>query len=241
MEKGVGLADVLISLFLASLITLLLIQMYLSHKRDDQQFQTQLEKAFDLERVSDLMRQSVMNAGFTPCLPLSHLTIKDLRPAAKAPHDLVIQTQPYSALQTARMSEHFTSVRKIGGSKKLWLAAQLSINPKRPMIIADCFHAEIHNIDAIKPHPDGLMIYLEKPLSFSYRGKVYFGEWLEETWFVRPNKQGKKALYLRAYQTEALSSIIHSLHLKKQRQLIEIQLGLDDGHSYRFSTLMRNA
>lgn len=238
MEKGSGLTEVMITVFLSSLIAIAMIQLFLSHKRQYQQHQYQLERAFDLNRIRELMRMSVIKAGFTPCLPLSQLTLKDNREPGRILHDLRLQQKPYPALLTARMSDEFIEQFKILGSRQLWVKGHL--NPKRPLIIADCFQAEIHQIESIKPYRGGFLLELEKPLSFSYSHQAYLGEWVEERWFVRENVRGKKALYFASSQSEELSSFVQRIHFKKQQALISIELELDDGHRYQFFASMRN-
>ncbi|WP_019218206.1 PulJ/GspJ family protein, partial [Legionella tunisiensis] len=78
-ERGFGLTEVIITVFLASLIIIVLLQHYLNCKRFYLDAEITLEREFELQLVSDLIRDSVRRAGFTPCININHLQSIDRR------------------------------------------------------------------------------------------------------------------------------------------------------------------
>ncbi len=239
MQKGSSLAEVLISLFLSTLIIASLMQMYLCHKRHYQQFQSDLDMLYDLQQISALMRQSLMSAGFTPCLALDKLTAIDRRADDKTVHALQTATNP-SMLHTSRMSEKFYPLLKVTGSRHLLLSAKALVNARHPVLIADCFHAEVHRIDSIEHSPQAVSIQLARPLRFNYQNGSYIGEWIEEKWLVRPNPQGVSSIYLQSRGSEELSSMISAMKLNQNKKLIEVALQTQTQKKFYFVTAMRN-
>jgi len=107
-QAGIGLSEVIISLFLASLILTLLTQLYLSNKRQYSEAQKLLETNFDLQWVSDLMSDSIRRAGFTPCLGIDQLKTIDRRNNDKTLLGLKIEQSPLQLIQVNRTRELFT-------------------------------------------------------------------------------------------------------------------------------------
>ncbi len=242
-QLGFSLTELLISLFLASLILTTLTKLYLNDKHQYMNMRKLLDSRFDLLWVNDLLADSIRRAGFTPCLGLDALKTVDRRLGKGSIASLSIGSSSHPFLQINRMSENFASVLGIISPNKIILSHRP--NDKRPMLIADCHHAEVHTLTSILRLKSGYLVTLTKPLHFSYPDITYVGEWLEETWFIKPNPDGVKALYYQLEQTEELSPLIHSLDIKQGyvngKRLLEVRLGLDEDKTHALIVAVRGS
>ena len=212
----------MISLFLANLIIMGLMQVYLTTKRQYLKTQTLLETHFDVQWVSDLVSDSVRRAGFTPCLGLDYLNVRDRRSSDSVVHAVSVANH---SITIKRMSEWF-SFAVIENPTTIALTQSPAFTKKTPILIADCEHAEVHTIS----NKTKSGIHLNQPLLFHYTPPIYVGEWIEERWYIKKNAQGVDALFYKAKDAEELSPLIHALQAKIQtisgiRQM-DINLGL---------------
>lgn len=228
-QRGLSLSEVLISLFLTSLIISALTQFYLSNKRQYIEAQQILDKNFDLQWVGDLLSDSFRRVGFTPCLSVNQLTTKDMRDFSDHLSGFKSTNSPRQLVQINRMSEHFSKVLAISGATRILISRQVTLNPQHPVIIADCRHAEVHQILQIDTLDQKTLVTLNRPLFYSYESETYIGEWLEEQWFIKQNKTGANALYYSLYHTEEITPLVHSMHVEYDKHLIKVRMGLDQG------------
>ncbi len=243
-QSGIGLSEVLISLFLASLITTTLAQLYLSNKRQYVAAQKLLEVNFDIQWVSDLLRDSIRRSGFTPCLGIDQLKTIDRRNFKRTISGLIIEQTPEQLIQINRMSEFFTKIIDIQSPTRLIVSDGTLFKKLRPVLIADCEHAEVHQILRVDKLERGYLVILTKPLMFSYTPSVYLGEWYEEKWFIK-KRDKKTALYYKLFHTEELTTLVHSLHIERKRvnekQLITIIMGLDNNKTQQLIVAVRGS
>ncbi|MCL9682722.1 PilW family protein [Legionella maioricensis] len=244
-QSGIGLSEVLISLFLASLIMTTLIQLYLSNKRQYVEAQKLLGAGLDLQWISDLLSDSIRRAGFTPCLGIEQLTTMDRRNFKSTIPGLIIEQTPEQLIQINRMSESFTRVIAIQSPTQLIISNGNLFKELRPVLIADCEHAEIHQILRVEKLERNYLVILTKPLMFSYTPFVYLGEWFEEKWFIKEKDKKKTALYYKLFHTEELSTLIRSLAIKRMRVngklLITIVMGLDNHKTQQLVVAVRGS
>jgi hypothetical protein len=242
-QTGVSLSEVLISLFLSSLIITILMQFYLSSKHQYSEAQEILATSFDVRWVRDLMSDSIRRAGFTPCLGIDQLTVEDRRYNGAAIHALSVKNQPQQLIQINRMNEHFAKVLAIQSSTQIVASQTVVFNEKRPLLIADCEHAEVHQIFSIQPYADRVLVTLDKPLQFTYTSSTYIGEFLEERWFIKKNSEGKETLHYQLTQTEEITPLIHSLKIHIQnlheKTFIEVIMGLAEGKTQKLLVAVR--
>jgi hypothetical protein len=243
---GFGLPEILISLFLSSIIMTALTQFYLNTKHQYMETQKILAKHFDLQWISSLMADSIRRSGFTPCVSVDQLITADRREKPQIISGLKVYNQPNSMIKISRMSEFFSSMVNIVGFNQITVAKGAVLHEKRPLILADCKHAEVHEIQRInKLDFGGYLITLSKPILFSYTETAYVGEWLEEKWFIKTNSRKVNSLYYQLVQTEELTPLVHSLEIIKrtayQRQLLEVNMGLDENKVHHFTVAVRGA
>lgn len=144
------------------------------------------------------------------------------------------------------MSEHFSKVMKIQNPSQIGVHISSRFHAKRPILVSDCEHAEVHELLSVERHADEILITLSKPLHYSYdTASTYVGEFFEERWFMKSNGKGHKpTLYYQLVQIEEVSPIIHSLHTKQDGQnkrYLEIALGLDGDKTHQLNVTMRGS
>lgn len=227
-NKGFGLSEVLISLFLASLIMSALINHYLCTKKQYQHIESHLEQAYELQLVTNLLRNSIYRAGFTPCMSINHLTTVDRRNGHNNLRGL--ESPNPSELIINHMSEQFDTL--IGIINKDALSIPRTFIPENhPIIIADCNHAEVQKIIKVDQFSNYQIVKLAKPLAFDYQPPIYIGEWLEERYFIRSKNPNKPTLFYHQKHTDELSAYIQSMAVNimnnHKNTLVSIQLGLD--------------
>lgn len=242
-QSGVSISEVLIGLALASLIMTMLMQFYLSSKRQYLEAEEILSHSFDLRWVGDLLSDSIRRAGFTPCVGIEQLTVKDRRQNSAVMHALNVEKEPQQSIQINRMSERFAQLIKIQNATQIVVAPTVSFKEKRPLMIADCEHAEVQQIVDVELASGGILITLAKPLSFSYATSAYVGEFLEERWFIKKNLKGEGTLHYQLTQTEEITPLIHSLKIHNQnvhdRPFVEVNMGLAEGKTQKLLVAVR--
>lgn len=243
IQAGMSISEVLISLFLASVIITMLIQFYLESKHQYLEIEKVLESGFDVQWVDDLLSDSIRRAGFTPCLGLDHLKVTDHRNYQNNIQALHIENTPPQFIRVSRMNEHFAKLIKVEGPNTLLVQNPVSLNEKRPLLIADCTHAEIHVLASVNQQVNETRITLKKNLIHGYDASAYVGEFLEECWFIKKNVEGKNVFYYQLVKSEELTSLVHSLSAEKQfiqnKQFVEVTLGLEDDKTHKIMVAVR--
>lgn len=244
-QSGFGLSELLISLFLTTIIATVLTQFYLSNKRHYLDAQKQLEEHFDLQWVRELLSDSIRRAGFTPCVGITQLKIIDRRNFKNAIPDISIIDSSRSLIQINRMSEYFTKIIAIQSPTQLLVTDGVLFKESHPVLIADCERAEIHQILRTDKRGGNYLITLTKPLMFSYATPAYIGEWYEEQWFIKQNAKKVNALYYKLFQAEELTPLIHSLRISQkhaqEKQLVELVMELDNNKTEKLVVAVRGS
>lgn len=242
-QSGVSLTELMLSLALSSFLMTALLQHYIGVKRHYNDVQQRLDQHFELQLVSELIRDSVRMAGFAPCTGIDRLTVRDSRSGQFSPAAITVEGGPFPALKLARMSEHFSVVIKYLSPTRLLLEDNKVYDRRYPVMVADCFHAEVLQIANSQTTGEGQLVTLQKPLRFDYRPPFYLGEWLEERFFIGKNREGKPALFYEANDREELTAYITRLAAKritiKSNILVQVNLGLAKGKSVLIETTVR--
>ncbi|WP_133127049.1 hypothetical protein [Legionella nagasakiensis] len=241
-EQGFGLPELLISLLLASFIILALVNQYVGAKRHDRFTQYAIEQALELQLVTDLMRDSIRRAGFTPCLNINHLITIDRRNGHKNLQAIEIKHAQQDSIHIQRMDEAFDLMIHINNPTEFMIRKSM-FKSSQVVLISDCMHAEIHQIKAVKSHQNGQRITLSEPLLFNYQKPIFVGEWLQERFYIHP-KKGEAALFYRLNRADELASFIKSMrvHLKQSGRylVLAVILGLSHGQEIQFETSVRS-
>lgn len=229
------------ALMLASLLLMVLVNYYAHAKRHYYQIQQHVAEQVDLFLVSELMRTSVRRAGFTPCASVERLVTADRR-HGDLPLVALINTP--SSIQMNHMHERFNTVLGIQNKTRILITKDSAIKQGRTMMIADCYHAELHPVDQVTRVANEQVITLSAPLMFDYQDPVYVGEWLEERYFIQVNHDGHTGLFYRVSHAEELTPMVHALtaHVMKDenRSWVRLQLELDKVRRWDLETMVRS-
>jgi len=242
-QAGFSLSELLVTLLLSSILITVLLQAYIHHKRQYRLVEQSIEKQIDINWVSDLVRLSVMNAGFTPCLPLSQLMRSNNQVENHPLNDLIIDNQTQSLISQYMHSEFF-EVFEFLTDKSFVVVNEARFRSKETIIISDCFHAEVHAITHIEKTGMGKVIFLQEPLIFHYSANAYLGRWIKEKWFIKQNKKGDKALYYQNNKIEELTTKIKGLTVSEKKyqgkRILKINFKLKGDKKFQFFVTRRN-
>ncbi|MBN9231839.1 MAG: hypothetical protein BGO90_15255 [Legionella sp. 40-6] len=239
-QQGLTLIELMVVMFLATIIMATVFNLYFYVKRNYLQAQEQLSSRFDLYSVKAMILRSVHQAGYTPCTSLEQLTIYDHRSSRNiTPSSLSFENKPSGLLEIKRMTERFTEVKNIVTPYEINLAEKRIFKPGHPLIIADCHHAEI--ISRYRQYHN--KVILEEPLNFVFTDAVYLGEYFEERWFIEKRQNKKASLYYRLSHKEELTPVVNSFAIKAQStpsaEIIAIDLFWGSGRTYSFLASVR--
>ena len=230
-QEGLGLPELFIALLLSSIIMTGLMHHYLSAKKQYGDIQKKLERSIDLQLVTDLMRDSIRRAGFTPCLSIERLVTRDQRSEFKRLAAFEISSDSKKPwLRVNRMNEHFDTVLQVMSPTQILATKVQLLYQDQSILIADCYHAEVQKISKIERTSKGQVLTLTKPLAFQYHPPIYIGEWLEETYFIRRGHNGENALFYHYQHTEELTIAVHELLARlikhKEHTLLQVILSI---------------
>lgn len=233
-QRGFGLIELCIGLALTTGLMILLVE-HVRHTRVQyERIETSMDESMTLQWVSDLIRHSVQSAGFTPCLRLDHL-MSQQNGRNFSPLDVI--PSPHARLTIRRMDEEVVRVLAIPSPLRV-LVASSHFRLNRPVLIADCYHAEIHTLEAIQSTPSGSLLRLKTPLQFRYDSTAYVGEWVVESFFIR-----NAALYYQQTRVDALTRRIvdfdATLSEQHHQLFLNMRLKLQGGHVGLLDTMVR--
>lgn len=244
-QSGFGLVELLVSFIIGLLVMQILFDQYLQTKKQFIQIQSELEASFDLQMIDDLMRQSTRSAGFTPCLNINRLKTIDRRNGNENLISIAINSTIYPKLQINRMNDDFTLVKKIISPTQILIETNQRLNTKHPVLIADCYSAEVHNIKSMTATSEGQLLELKKPIAFEYKFPMYLGEWVEETFFIQKGVLGQNSLFYKAERIDELSSMVKQMQVKIENgpegDLIHIILALSNDHYREIDVRVRSS
>ncbi|CEK10079.1 PilW family protein [Legionella hackeliae] len=238
-HHGLSLIEIMLTLFLSSLILAALTGHYLTVKQQYNRMNALLDYALELDWVEDLLRDSIRRAGFTPCVGLNWLESIDARTKKRL---LPVTISKNQELSVNRMSEHFNSVFTLT-SNVLTIGKSNAYTAGENILIADCYHAEVKEIATIQRTNGNQTITLKTPLNFDYIKPVYLGEWIGERFFIQNNRLGKKAMYYQRDHAEELTSAVNhlssTLTLNHGTALLQMSLTLSNGETVDVETNVR--
>lgn len=242
LSLGFGIIELLVSLALSSFITLALINHYLAIKRNYVQTQMRLEQSMELQIATEFIRDSIHRAGFTPCLRVDYLTGYDHR--TKRHHLMPIELNPAdpSMLTLNRMQESFHLIDEWISINR-FLTDSSHFKKGQPVLVSDCYHAEVHEISEVQNFGSRQQLTIAQPLLFDYQAPVYIGAWIEETFFIQINSKKQPALFYQFHRTEELTPMIQSLSWQIERKLPTIllhgKLTLNDEKIFPIEAMVR--
>lgn len=240
-QSGISLVELLISFCLSLLLMSALMTSYLLAKRQYQKAGQTLSTAFELELLSEFLRDRIRAAGFTPCRGVSYLITKDRRPTGGSIKAIDWHSVPVSTIQLSSMNSHISQVWVEPEANQLLLQQGHCFEKGQAVMVADCFHAEVVLVKDCKKSPSAWFLTLEKSLYFTYTIPFYVSEWEEIHFYIAKNKKGQPALWYGSQgEKEELSSQIQGLTIERIHSLLRLDLKLKGGKEIRLETRLRN-
>ncbi|KTC64933.1 Tfp pilus assembly protein PilW (plasmid) [Legionella adelaidensis] len=234
-NRGFSISEFLISTLLASLIIGALVNHFLSSKEHLEFLIKKTGKSLEQLNLQGLISDSIRNAGFTPCVGLDYLQTIDTRVFKPIPS--VLSYEPNNFI-TRRMNYLFDEIIKFTLPNRVLLHAHV-LNKEKPIVIADCFHAEIHQIERIEKIGENDMVILKEPFFFEYQAPAYIGNWIEEYFFIK-----NASLYYQLQRNDLLSAVIKAVTIswqKSERKLLKVSLIDENDDSLEFYSRVRNS
>ena len=238
---GFSLIELLIALLLSALISILLIRHYLNAKEQGHYLQAAIEQSYELQLVVDLIRKSAKRAGFSPCANIDHLITRDARQA-----DTILEALRVTdaTIQINRMSEHIDTVLEIPNENQIVATHYHTLVANQPVLIADCYHAEVHQIAQVYGSKHGQSIRLVQRLAYAYHDPIYIGPWLEEVYFIKRSGAAQSSLFYQFNHAEELTRAVRSLYAQIEQYqgqtLLHLKLGLDHQQVLQLDTHLRS-
>ena len=206
-SAGISLTELLVSLVLSMLLMLVLMQQLLLITRQMHDVHEALDEAVELQWVLDVLRMRVRHAGFTPCRRLDHLDAIDTRDVPESLRSIEVQAGQEPKLSIRKMQEDAVYFVQRHEPYQLMIKDdRLNLNSDRPVLVADCEHAEVHELSHIQKTQAGYLLSLKKPLVFDYSEQMYVGAWVSEAFFFR-----KGTLFLKQHRVDALTAWVKQL------------------------------
>ena len=236
-QSGFGLIELCISLLLVSILMSSLMQHYLQVKQQYLRVQSTIDNINDIQLISDLMRMSIRRAGFTPCLTLNQLETMDVVSGQANLRALSFGDNSY---HIQRMDDNFSEVLSIDNHRYIKVHSSANFQIGHPVLIADCYHAEVQQIESIS---QGMWINLEKLLVYNYKDPIYIGPWIKESFYIKNNHEGRPALFYKERDAEELTCLVNSMvvkaHYDIKHLLVRIILSLSNGKKHTVDARVR--
>lgn len=201
-QQGISLVELLISLFLSSLLLMVLNQQYINTRQQYRHSQNLLEKENDVQMLVQLLRDSSKRAGFSPCANIASLINPDL--------ETIHIDNRKMELRLSRMNESFSRLLEENG-KIILLEKNETIKAGQTIVIADCFHAETRLVKMARFNSFGQLLELDRTLIYQYLDPVYAGLWIQEQFSVENHSYTSPALFYTFNKKEELSGIIDGM------------------------------
>lgn len=232
-QQGLGLVEIMISLLLASVIMTALLTHYTALKQHYYHLQTNLDEAMELQLASDVMRDSIRQAGFTPCLNINQLTTLDHRDG----RENIKAIEVLSGLRINRMNSNFNVILGMSNRSQLRATRDTMLHATQFILISDCYHAEVLQIMHVNQMKSEQIVTLEDSLTYTYQPPIYIGEWVHERFFVR----AKAGLLYQRDHTDELTPLVKTMVTTLRNKLVEVEFGLNDGRHLTLYTHVRTS
>ena len=241
-QQGIGLPELLVGFFLSTLLMTIMMQHVLHANQQSRMIFAVMEESFELQWLSDFIRSRVRSAGFTPCLRIDHLVGFDARVKPESLAAIEVNMAPDTRLIIHRMSDQGMPILRQISPNELLIGTQ-AVRVGRPVLIADCYHAEVHDVARVMKHDEGYVVTLNEPLVFHYASLAYLGEWVSESFFIRALADGSRALFYQLYRVDQLTARVHdfSAELKGVHAYTQVHLAfsLNDHRTWNLDTVVR--
>jgi hypothetical protein len=240
--RGFTLLELTISCFLASVLMAFFMQQVFQFKRQSQVMHHQMNETMEIQWLIDFMRSRVYKAGFTPCRQLEDLIRIDTRAKPGT-----LRSIELNAKQDGFLLHHMDDdVLQIESqmNASTFRVHSTHIKKEHPVLVSDCYHAEVHTVAQVSHQGDDTVIVLKEPLIYDYPKPFYLGEWVTEAFFLR-NIGDNKALFYQYHRVDQLMPHVRSFKVKlgkaRSHFLLNLKLTLDTLRTVEIDIRGRNA
>tara|TARA_Y100000588_G_C14227306_1_gene913755 strand:- start:1479 stop:2210 length:732 start_codon:yes stop_codon:yes gene_type:complete len=182
--SGFGVTEQLISILISSIILMCLVQFYLSFKKFFFLYHMKAQEFSENILISELIRNRIQHAGFTPCMNVKHLISTNIFDDQKPIRPFTVQMLPSPQLTIERMSENYDHTTIVDSRHIIIDNNQFKLKKNDKILIADCFHCETASVQSLKKSKGQSVIELSHALAHRYQGRVYVGSYLKETFYL---------------------------------------------------------
>ncbi len=219
--EGFSLIELLLSLLVLMLLTVIIMQYYCTHSQNYIKTKKSFNNFYDVVMIIEQMRASIRSAGFTPCVASNLLLSNDCE--LSLPIQIINNNQ--QRLRISRMDNNFTIVTSVLANNNIELDDSLDLHAHDLILITDCMHGELHTIQEVTNNSKQLL--LNKTLFFDYVAPIYIGKWITEDFFIQSTKSKHQALYYKYHKAEILSSNIDQMMVtitQKIKKILTVDL-----------------
>jgi hypothetical protein len=239
MAKVEGLTEVLIALFLSSLIFIGLIKQFIVIKHHYIEVSHRVSQDTDTIYIIDDLRDSIRHAGFTPCMNVRYLQTDNTLNHHAPVSGIDINN---NSVVLRRMDDDFVRVLEVLSQNELIVPPGV-FKPGHVILVADCYAAEVHEIVEVVPYIGKERIRLKHKLCFDYISRPYIGIWKQESYDLKATKKGPVLFYTHQH-TDALATNLQTFDItridEKNNTIVDITLGTINGTNKNIRTRIRS-
>ncbi|WP_367607334.1 hypothetical protein [Legionella sp. W05-934-2] len=172
-----SLSELLISLFLSTLLGSLLLQQYVSLSENTNRQLTLFKHQFEQTLLSKLITDSIHQAGFLPCGSQSTFDIWDASQSQWIKQQALI-TKPQQLIATY-MDKNFQPLASDYSSMPV-VAKAIGLSPNHAILLTNCRYSELNLIQSVKSMGSQYQIVLAYPSRFVIDEDSYIGLWHQD-------------------------------------------------------------
>lgn len=234
---GHSLLECCIAMVLISAMMNILIKQYMQMKQQVYRMNHTLDEAMETHLAIGVMRDRIRRAGFTPCGSFSQLVTVDARRkrVSLLPISLI-----FNGFMIQRMAPYFVEIEAKPHASLLYASQPITLSIGQSVMIADCMHAEVHQIIDIRRDTNRQLIQIEKPLIYDYSKPVYLASWIEEQFRVKSMSSHATYLFYQNNRTDILTNQIKGLNVELDRHHVHLQCLLENKKMISVVTRVRS-
>jgi hypothetical protein len=184
----------------------------------------------------------VYKAGFTPCRQLDDLIRIDTRAKPGT-----LSSIELNAKQDRILLHHMDDdVLQIDSqmNANTFRVHSAHIKKEHPVLISDCYHAEVHTVKHVSHQGNDMIVVLKEPLIYDYPKVFYLGEWVTEAFFLR-DIGSNNGLFYQYHRVDQLMPEVQSFKVQLGKAhshfLLNVKFTLDTLRTVELDIRGRNA
>lgn len=210
-----SLSEVLVALFLGSLLTSLALHQFFSVKKQFQYLSHTLHCNLNESLIVDLLRDTVFHAGFTP-----YGSIQQLQPLHTEDTRRITAIEPLSSplhgFIARRMGSNYVPLIHIH-TNTIAIPEFLHIQQNQPLIVCNWCCYQLLTVKKTYRKNDILYVELQQTLHSVFHANSFVGQWLEERYELKQNPHNNTygLYYYQHHHNELLEDNWTSLSMQR--------------------------